>query len=289
LEEPRAKTHLICDTNVFRYLGNGRLSEADILKPEETVCYTAIAAVELGSHIEKDFQAKKRACMAIRDLSARQLPDPDSFVAGALDLELAEASEDWSDVIEIIAKADSEEELTETGIRYPDGSRRWLDARYADRFRRNAEGPYIDALLRLASDEIPDLASWRAQRTGHPPKLKGDQKTRFLQLVGSREWWVTAVSIEWERVRSVAKAAPLRPPTDAASLVVFLCPCAIYTQYLRDVLVAGRQVESNDFGDLRLFDYSVSDNHIIVTAEKKWSRIAKAAGFSERVRIVTPA
>jgi hypothetical protein len=81
-------------------------------------------------------------------------------------------------------------------------------------------------------------------------------------------------------------------PTEAAATVAravasLTCYCAVYTHYLVRLLTQGALPEENDSGDLELFLYAIDDDHIVVTSEKKWKRIADAAGFGSRVRLVS--
>lgn len=70
------------------------------------------------------------------------------------------------------------------------------------------------------------------------------------------------------------------------AIAALSCYCAVYTQYLIRLLTAGALPEENDSGDVELFLYSGDDDHVVVTSEKKWKRMADAAGFGNRVRLV---
>jgi hypothetical protein len=52
------------------------------------------------------------------------------------------------------------------------------------------------------------------------------------------------------------------------------------------LLTHGALPEENDSGDLELFLYSTDDDHVVATSEKKWKRMADAAGFGTRVRLL---
>ena len=43
----------------------------------------------------------------------------------------------------------------------------------------------------------------------------------------------------------------------------------------------------NDSSDIELFIYAIDDDHVVVTSEKKWKQLADAAGFGNRVRLIS--
>jgi len=63
------------------------------------------------------------------------------------------------------------------------------------------------------------------------------------------------------------------------------CYCSIYTKYLTRLLTVGALPDPNDSGDIELFLYAVDDEHIVVTSERKWIRMAEGAGFGHRGRL----
>lgn len=54
--------------------------------------------------------------------------------------------------------------------------------------------------------------------------------------------------------------------------------------YLLRLMTEGLLPDKNDSGDIDFFLYSIDDDHVVVTNEKKWINIAEAAGFAQRIR-----
>ncbi len=77
-----------------------------------------------------------------------------------------------------------------------------------------------------------------------------------------------------------------RSPTTIVGWTSLECYCGIYTRYLIRLLVDGALPQENDSGDLEFFPYTVDDDHVVVTSEKKWKRMAHQAGFGQRVKML---
>ena len=54
--------------------------------------------------------------------------------------------------------------------------------------------------------------------------------------------------------------------------------------YLLRLMTEGLLPDKNDSGDIDFFLYSIDDDHVVGTNEKKWINIAEAAGFAQRIR-----
>lgn len=64
------------------------------------------------------------------------------------------------------------------------------------------------------------------------------------------------------------------------------CFCGCYKEYIVRLITGGLLPQENDSADIELFLYSIDDDHIVVTSDRKWKSIAHAAGFGQRVRTV---
>jgi hypothetical protein len=150
-------------------------------------------------------------------------------------------------------------------------------------------------MLSIQMEKIPNFKNWYhadpAKRKKEVPRLKGGAKRAFLQETTTSEWPITLLVACQERALSGAISNKLLVPTKTTvprlldAIAALSCYCAVYTQYLIRLLTAGALPERNDIGDLQLFLYAIDDDHVVVTLEKKWKRIADAAGFGNRVRL----
>lgn len=124
------------------------------------------------------------------------------------------------------------------------------------------------------------------------PRLKGAAKDAFISKTKHAGWNLTLiVNCHRRALMGARKIQSAVLPTEAAvtvskAVASLTCYCAVYTHYLARLLTRGALPEENDSGDLELFVYAIDDDHMVVTSEKKWKRIADAAGFNGRVRLV---
>ena len=70
----------------------------------------------------------------------------------------------------------------------------------------------------------------------------------------------------------------------AAAIPKIECYSRMYTHYLIRLMTEGFLPQQNNSGDIDLFLYSIDDDHVVATKDKRWINIAKAAGFARRIR-----
>lgn len=166
------------------------------------------------------------------------------------------------------------------------------------KWRDVIEGKWVDDMLAIQRRDIPIFEAWYksdpATRKQRVPRLRGPARESFLDSTKDSAWNLTLVLNLHHRALMGAQrnASPAVSPTEVASTVrnaiaSLSCYCSVYTQYLIRLLIDGALAEPNDSGDLELFIYAISDDHIVVTSDRKWKRIADAAGFGKRVRLVS--
>jgi len=164
------------------------------------------------------------------------------------------------------------------------------------RWREVVEGKWVEDMTSIQEREIPRFKTWKrsgpSKRKPQVPRLRGAAKDAFLQKTRDPNWEITLLMSCHARALLGAKATqPAVPATEANATVLaaraaLSCYCALYTRYLVRLLVDGGLPEANDSGDLELFPYAVDDDHVVVTSEKKWKRMANEAGFGQRVKLV---
>ncbi|MFZ0279356.1 MAG: hypothetical protein WA254_01675 [Candidatus Sulfotelmatobacter sp.] len=292
--------HLILDTNIFYDLGAGSLTPSDVGDADEILWYSPLSVLELaGKWSSRTFLARKAAANAILISGAKELPDQDTYLTRDLfGYALKRPPVALTDAVKAMADSHEMDALVSGVLDFAERVVRRVSVAKVQKWRDVIEGKWVDDMLSIQRREIPRFEAWHksdpATRKQRVPRLRGLEKETFLDSTKNPAWNLTLVFNLHHRALMGARrvASPAVPPTEAASTVdkaitSLSCYCAVYTQYLIRLLIDGALAEPNDSGDLELFIYATDDDHIVVTSDKKWKRIADAAGFGNRVRLVS--
>ena len=281
---------VILDTNVLYDIGLNRVRIEDIGRPREHLCYSPISIIELVSKLDdRSFTDRKAAAGVILKHRIDELPDPESYLTTAFGYKLAEPAPSYSDAVRALAKGQSLEEVRSGVPDYEIRVRRRLNVPFAATWREKGEQEWVDSLITLMAENIPRFQEWYAKdpekRSSSVPKLRGEEKKKFLAGMKSREWSARIISAC--QMRAFFKAdipTKLRAHEFAAAIPKIECYSRMYTHYLIRLMTEGFLPQQNDSGDIDLFLYSIDDDHVVATKDNRWINIAKAAGFARRIR-----
>ena len=281
---------VILDTNVLYDMGLNRVRIEDIGRPKEHLCYSPISIIELVSKLDdRSFADRKAAAGVILKHRIDELPDPESYLTTAFGYKLAEPAPSYSDAVRALAKGQSLEEVRSGVPDYEIRVRRRLNVPFAATWREKGEQEWVDSLIALMAENIPGFQEWYAKdpekRASSVPKLRGEEKKKFLAGMKSREWSARIISAC--QMRAFFKAdipTKLRAHEFAAAIPKIECYSRMYTHYLIRLMTEGFLPQQNDSGDIDLFLYSIDDDYVVATKDNRWINIAKAAGFARRIR-----
>ena len=281
---------VILDTNVLYDIGLNRVRIEDVGRPKERLCYSPISIIELVSKLDdRSFTDRKAAAGVILKHQIDELPDPESYLTTAFGYKLAEPAPSYSDAVRALAKGQSLEEVRSGVPDYEIRVRRRLNVPFAATWREKVEQEWVDSLITLMAENIPRFQEWYAKdpekRSSSVPKLRGEEKKKFLAGTKSREWSARIISAC--QMRAFFKAdipTKLRAHEFAAAIPKIECYSRMYTHYLIRLMTEGFLPQQNDSGDIDLFLYSIDDDHVVATKNNRWINIAKAAGFARRIR-----
>ena len=281
---------VILDTNVLYDIGLNRVRIEDIGRPKEHLCYSPISIIELVSKLDdRSFADRKAAAGVILKHRIDELPDPESYLTTAFGYKLAEPAPSYSDAVRALAKGQSLEEVRSGVPDYEIRVRRRLNVPFAATWREKVEQEWVDSLITLMAENIPGFQEWYAKdpekRASSVPKLRGEEKKKFLAGMKSREWSARIISAC--QMRAFFKAdipTKLRAHEFAAAIPKIECYSRMYTHYLIRLMTEGFLPQQNDSGDIDLFLYSIDDDYVVATKDNRWINIAKAAGFARRIR-----
>lgn len=289
-----APTTLILDTNVFYDLGAGKLKIGDIAQPGEVVAYSPVSALELaGKFTSRTFNKRKAAAQAILDHTTLELPDQDTYLTrDVFGWNLLDAPFSFAEGVRAMAQSTSPanvvagvEDLLARVIRR-------VSVPKAHGWRLVTEGKWVKDLTKIQRDTIPKFKKWEQDKSRPVPALKGKAKDDFLASTKTLEWATALIVGCQARALDGAKRDATLVPTAASAVTLssaidqVACYCAVYTHYLIELLTNKTLPKNNDSGDIELFLYATADDRVVVTSEKKWKRIAEAAGFGQRVRLL---
>ena len=290
-----AKT-VILETNVLYDIGLNRIRIEDVRKPGEHLCYSPISIIELVSKLnDRSFEDRKAAANVILNHRIDELPDPESHLTMLFGYKLAEPAPSYSDAVRALAKGQSLEEVRR-GVPDYELSARWsLDVPFTATWREKAEQEWVDSLISLMQENIPGFRDWYAKnpqkRSSSVPKLRGEEKKRFLAGMRSEEWLTQTISACQIRALAQADKDDVRVfsaqrLTDAIPRVE--CYGRMFTNYLIRLMTEGLLPKKNDSEDIDFFLYSTDDDHVVATNEKKWIDLANTAGFARRIHKYGP-
>ena len=286
---------VILDTNVLYDIGLNRVRIEDIGRPKEHFCYSPISIIELVSKLnDRSFADRKAAAGVILKHRIDELPDPESYLTTVFGYKLAEPAPSYSDAVRALAEGQSLEEVRRGVPDYEIRVRRRLNVPFAATWREKVEQEWVDSLVTLMTENVPGFQEWYAKdpekRASSVPKLRGEQKKKFLAGMKSREWAARIISACQMRAFFKADKNDLgvftkqRAHGIAAAIPKIECYSRVYTQYLISLMTEGFLPQQNDSGDIEFFLYSIDDDHVVATKDNRWINIAKAAGFARRIR-----
>ena len=290
-----AKT-VILDTNMLYDIGLNRIRIEDVRQPGDHFCYSPISIIELVSKLNnRSFADRKAAAKVILKHRIDELPNPESHLAMVFGYKLAEPPSSYSDAVQALATGQSLEEVRRGVPDYELRDRWSLDVPFTATWREKGEQEWVDSLISLMQENIPGFQEWYAKntkkRSSSVPKLRGEEKERFLAGMRSEEWLTQAISACQIRAFVQADKDDVRVfsaqrLTDAIPRVE--CYAHMYTQYLIRLMTEGILPKKNDSGDIDFFLYATDDDHVIAIKEKKWIALANAANFALRIRNYGP-
>jgi hypothetical protein len=290
--------HLILDSNVFYNLGAGTLTLSAFRAAGEILYYSPLTVFELaGKWSSRTFEDRRAAANAILMSGAQELPDQDTyFTRDIFRYVLSHQPVSLADAVKAMAASVNIESLERGVADFKERVIRKVDVTTIAGFRAAVEGQWVNDMTHIQEREIPGFEAWYrsdpSNRKQQVPRLTGAAKRKFLEMTTNPNWEITLLINCHER--ALLGASTTQPTvsnskanaTISAARKALSCYCALYTRYLVRLLVNGALPEANDSGDIELFPYAIDDQHIVVTSEKKWKRMAEEAGFGQRVRLV---
>jgi hypothetical protein len=289
--------HAIGDSTVFYDIGEGKKDLAEIIRPGEQLHYSPVTIVEIAAKVtEETFPKCKAAAKAIIDSSAKLLLDTQSHLTRLFGFELAKDPFDWSNAVKAIVQAPTVAALASGVIDRHEMVRRRVIISEALHWRETTYEMWHDELIVLMRDKIPTFGAWwdalPERRSKKVPKIKKKEQESVLKDLRSKSLLGELILACHTRsfYGAVKPDVENLPPELIAHLHDAIdnidCYCKTYIEYVIRLLTEGMLPQPNDGGDLELFLYLTDDDHVLVTSDKRWLRLADRAGYKHRVRKV---
>lgn len=285
--------NLILDTNVFYDLGSGAINIADCVRPGDELYFSPITILELaGKWSDRVHADRKAAAQAIIDCRAKELLDPECHLTDLFGYELSERPFSFMQAAIAMAGSRTLDELQQ-GV--PDYSARLIRrvvVPMAATWRDAAESKWVDDILAIMQQNIPRFGTWLKSnpRGSSVPKLRRQDREVLIERSKTNDWFADLLLACQDRAFFKAnRGAALIPTREtvkrlSAAIDHIDCYCCVYTQYLIRCLTEGALPKPNDGWDLEFFLYAVDDDHVIVTSDEMWVKLAKKAGYGCRIR-----
>ncbi len=264
---------VICDTNVWYYLGSGKIAEG-LVKNYKLVA-TWVNIVELGyahPRTKIDFSIKdwKNAARAILMYSDEIIElDPFEFSTEKIyPGHFQHKNRDLQEVLRIIS--DSDNTLKEEQYK--------SNEKYFDMYMRIKDG-FKATIENYRTESRPQIVSSKTAKQ----KYKDSQEIEALERVKEVIW-----DVEEYIKRDHKKIIEFDNETEKSSYFnhtysSFKFHILTKQRYLRNILLQGKMsIHPNDFGDLTNLLY-VGKSEQYWTEENRWSSIIKEAGLGDRL------
>lgn len=285
--EKNIKKHVTADTNIFYYLGDGRIKKNDVVSNDEALWATPISIIEIISGAQKKWPERIAAVKAIIQNADYITPDPDEYFMSRVEDRAPNAQAVWIEYCKAMAQATSEEHLRQGVIDINEKKVRSIDIDCATQHRWLEYKTFYDNINSTCDDFVPGYAA----ALGRPPALTEMDGIRKIfrrefstlspfTLVPFVFWRLNYCARKFNR-RDLFVEAEIDRAIDASASYV-----AVYSSYMTQHLTASNKLSWNDAGDLELFHY-LQPNHYVATGEsirKKWGPVLNQAGLVHRVR-----
>lgn len=271
---------LICDSNVWYDFQRGAYDPLAIKDCGHRLILSPITYLEIISGIdERNFGQRSAVCAGIIRHCDEVIDDPERHLASLWGIPLSPIEIDWQEAIRAVSQASSLEELG-TGVTISSGTcagrtnleaaREWRVANY-DRFCEQVEET-VDLFCPGYRD------ARQARQAIALPRQHGDLLHAAVKLPDVQRLLVPATL---DRVSALTgEVYPSPGEADTTRVHDILNPyISVYCEYIHDA--ATRKPPSpNDHGDFEFFIY-LQDNRRLWTSDRRWIRLAEAAGMSD--------
>jgi hypothetical protein len=294
------KVKILFDTNVFRDIQRGNISEGQVDSALEKLAsqgdgyFSALSLFELGSHLDdqerENYERFRDAFRAAERLCARALPDPESFMGRhAFHIEPSWESINEEEVLllaRLINAADTYDELAVSREVKLHGQmvRATFNRGFLRAFRAKVEGDYVaDMYDNVANRVIPDYDLKRKQGTGPVRLNEGPERTKFLQFLQGSEMreelvrsQATRLALDWDMIPATVEDVSNR--LDA----FFSAFLTILTEFLRDGY--NPEKNKNDFNDIHFLSYLCDPEVVFVTQDgRARKKVSDSSPQSKRI------
>lgn len=291
MKQPVNLMKIVFDTNVFRDVQRGTISNADMARADERLkrelgFVSPLSLIELGSHICEEertrFDLYHQAIQAARRLCRQALPDPEvtlrERVFGApRDENRGLSPTETMEILRLISMASSYEDLVQGQITQWQGAHARVSykSEYLKKFREDYESKYIEDMHEHVLEVVcPDWKHKRSQ--GKMANLEDpDLRKHLVDYLGSDEFrrqffWLQAeragVHLIGESMWDKAAFERLAPFFDA------------YHWILQAMINSGYnpQKNKNDFNDIHFLLYLSDPDMILVSSDGGIARKASS-------------
>ena len=256
-----------------------------------------MTVIEIASKITEDtFPRRRAAAQAIIDSGANLLFDPQSHLTRLFGYQLVEEPFDWSHAVIPIAQAHSVAELEQGVADYHARVCRRVVISEALHWRETTYDLWHEDVVNVMRDKIPKFSDWwdapQDKRKKEVPKIKKKDQQSVLDELDSEPLLTELIVACQTRSFRGAIAPDVENPSPelvnslAEAIDKIRCYCKVYVEYVKRLLTQRMLPQHNDCGDLELFLYLTDDDHVLVTSDKRWLRVAEGAGYGHRVRKV---
>jgi hypothetical protein len=163
-------------------------------------------------------------------------------------------------------------------------------------WRQTTYDLWHEDVIDVMREKIPKFSEWwdepQETRKKEVPKIKKKDQKVVLDELGSEPLLTELiVACQTRSFRGAVAPDVENPPPELVDSLVHAidkirCYCKVYIEYVKRLLTQRMLPQQNDCGDQELFLYLTDDEHVLVTSDRRWLRVAEAAGYGQRVRKV---
>jgi hypothetical protein len=277
------------DTNVFYYLGNGKLEKPVVAEPGQRLCANPLNVLEIAAGIGVNgWEDRRGAARAILDFADEMRRDPEEHLATLYGATVDEAEPElWRATCKAIADADNPAHLAAGVPDLHERVVRTVKAQIAADTKNTHYYDFLENMLTVCDDYVPGYRDACLNGTQAPtvPKTQRPKVCQILRSGAFRRFFFTQLARRVDLV--TGKMPELQGDAQETAYTNVFPYIAAYTTYVELLITTGQKPQANDFGDLELFFFA-QPGDFVATAEKRWIRIADKAGVGDYVKALAP-
>ena len=271
---------LVCDTNIWYGIADGRIDPKSIKKDGHRLLASHLNILELlSSMYVSNYSARRKAAVAIIKHADDYLESSEFHLSKLWGIEPLGPDVGYIDAIDILANSSTLQAVWRGG-KNATGKRFNLDMNSAIKWREDHYSKFKSSILSICDIIVPKFSEIRMK--GKSFQISKDIANQFRKFSSDPKIRERLLMASFERVatgnRNLTIPGDQQIRSASVSLDAYL---RAYLEYLV-YSVESKPPDENDLGDLEFLLY-VQNSRVFFTKEKRWLTIGEAVGLGGKI------